>query len=180
VFSCWEPPKLPLYELEYVNMDEQYGTKVHMLSLHTTLALQLNLGQPIFNSSQILAIPTKSQRLQINFLRFDILALWCRPISGWAAPSIPRFTYSQLCNGQILELLVLCKQVSLESITDTRPSKVMPMVGAFRSCSRVYLWVSLRLPISHGPWPHSQSHIGVFLKYTLQGDILSLMDLRIH
>jgi hypothetical protein len=63
-------------------MDEQYGTKVHMLSLHTTLAFQVNLSQPIFNSAQFPTIPTKIQGLQIKFLRFDIPALWCRPISG--------------------------------------------------------------------------------------------------
>jgi hypothetical protein len=33
-----------LYELEYVKLDEQCGTKVHMSSLHITLAFQLNLG----------------------------------------------------------------------------------------------------------------------------------------
>jgi hypothetical protein len=59
-------------------------------------------------------------------------------VLDWAAPSISRFTYSQLYNGPSLELLVLCKQASLESITDTRPPKVMPMIGAFKSCSRVY------------------------------------------
>jgi hypothetical protein len=107
-----------MYELEYVNLDEQCGTKVHISSLHTTLGLQLNLDQPIFNSAQIITIPTKANVYKLIF---------CALIYQLYGTDPSR-----------VELLVLCKQVSLESITDTRPPKVMPMVGAFRSCSRVY------------------------------------------
>jgi hypothetical protein len=43
--------KMPLYKLEYVNLDEQCGTKVHISSLHTTLTFQLNLDQCTYYSS---------------------------------------------------------------------------------------------------------------------------------
>jgi hypothetical protein len=151
----------------------------HVISAH-------NLGFPIkFGTAHRELTPNSNNPHQKprsikKFLRFHIPALWCRPISGWTAPSISRFTYSQLCNGPSLELLVSCRQASLESITDARPPKVMPMVGAFWSCSHVYSWVSLRLPTSHRPWSHSQTHTGVFLKYTLQGGILLLIDLKTH
>jgi hypothetical protein len=80
------------------------------------------------------------------------------PLSSyWRTPALYRrsattpwfdLLYSRNRNGQRLELLVLCKLVSPIGITDTRPPKAIPRVGALRSCSRVFWWIYLRLTTS--------------------------------
>jgi hypothetical protein len=176
-----------IYMLVYVHLSEQYGTKVPHASSTTPPWLPIwnwatqtpviygpNIGH---NSNN----PHQSQGFQLTqFLRFHIPALQCRPVMGWATPSVTGFTYSRLCNGHSLELLVLCKYASPISVADTRPPRAKPLVGALQSCSRVFSWAYLRLPKSHWLRPHSQTHIGVFLQVYPVGWYLAFTGLRIH
>jgi hypothetical protein len=125
--------------------------------------------------------PHQSQGLRLtHVLHFYIPALPHRPITGWATLTILGFTCSRLCNRHSFELLVLCMLVYLESVTDSRPPKAMPLIRALRSCSHVLSTVYLRLPKSHRPRSHSQTHIGVFLQVYPVGQYLVFTDLRIH
>jgi hypothetical protein len=117
-------------------LDGQYRTKV-TCHLYTPPWLPYWIGPQTSGSNS--NNPHQSQGLQLTqSLRFHIPALECRPDTGWATPCIIGFTSSQLCNGQSLELLVLCKLVSPIGITHTRSPKAMPMIGALQSCSRVF------------------------------------------
>jgi hypothetical protein len=151
-FPMWELSQAPNYKLVWLHLGGQCGTKV-ACHLYTPPWLLIwnwasSFQQPTWATNgpcvaaQNFNNPHQSQGLQLtHFLYFYIPALQCRPIIGWATPSIPGFTCSRLCNGHSLELLVLCKLVFPEGIADTRPPKALPLVGVLRSCSHVLSWV---------------------------------------
>jgi hypothetical protein len=125
----WRVGNTPTYKMVLSYLDGRYGTKVSC-HLYTPPWLPYWIGP--HNNGPNPNNPHQTQCLQLTqSLRFHIPALQCRPDTDWATPCSTWFTSSRLCNGQSLELLVLCKMVSPIGITDTRSSKAMPLIRGY-------------------------------------------------